>query len=105
MDLSLFKSYEQSVLNYDKAKFLLDKAEQQKNNNFQAVLKYLQPFVIKELTAIDEIDEYYLTGEGQIVVINFVLKEHSISVMYGFLAEDDIFPNKTNSLELHLFNF
>lgn len=105
MDLSLFQKYEQSIANYDKAKALLDKAEKQKNDNFHAVLKYLEPLVIKELVATEDIDDYYLKGQGRIVVINFFLKESKIDVMYGFLAEDDIFPNRTNILTLHLFKF
>jgi len=105
MDLSIFKQYEQSLANYDKAKALLDKAEQQKQDNFHAILKYLEPLVIKELIATGNVDDYYLKGEGRIVAINFFLKESTLDVMYGFLAEDDIFPSGVKTLQLHLFKF
>lgn len=102
---SAIENYQKSVLKYRKAKNLLNNAEQEKKHYFQSAVKILQPLVIQELIANQAIDSYYINGNGRVVIIDFFLKELSIDIMYGFLAEDDIFPNKTTTLKLYLFNF
>lgn len=105
MDTQLFKSYQQSITNYQKAKSLLDKAEQQKQDRFNVICNYLMPLVKKELQTKDNVSDYYLNGEGRIVVTSFALHTDYIEVQYGYLAEDDIFPHSIQTMKLFLFSF